>query len=138
MVEGSFGQHQLNWSADLSSLANDNLSLARGRDREIATALVAHVTGRTLTGLLWLAGAVAAFALGFLLVIVGEDGTIHAWALIAFFWSAALLAGAIHHFPGRVQPFDRYRCGAPRWPSLRGISPRIKEASSGRSVSQDT
>jgi len=42
-------------------------------------------------------------------VIVGEEGKIHAWALIAFFWSAALLAGAIHHFPGRVNTSYRHR-----------------------------
>ena len=67
------------------------------------------LTQRTLTGLLWLAGAVAAFALGFLLVIVGEDGKIHASALVAFFWSAALFAGAIHHFPRRVETSYRHR-----------------------------
>ena len=67
------------------------------------------LTRRTVTALLWFAEAIAVFALGFLLAIVGEDGKIHAWALIAFFWSAALLAGAIHHFPGRVNTSYRHR-----------------------------
>jgi hypothetical protein len=67
------------------------------------------LTRRTVTALLWFAEAIAVFALGFLLAIVGEDGKIHAWALIAFFWSAALLAGAIHHFPGGVNKSYRHR-----------------------------
>ena len=64
---------------------------------------------RTISTLLWLSGAGGAFALGCLLVIVADDGNIHAAALIAFFWTAALLAGAIHHFVGRADTSHRHR-----------------------------
>src|SRR5882757_5316959 len=44
----------------------------------------AMLTQRTVSTLLWLSGAGGAFALACLLVIVADDGNIHAAALIAF------------------------------------------------------
>src|SRR3981081_2630139 len=52
----------------------------------------AMLAQRTVSTVLWLSGAGGAFALGCLLLIVADDGNIHAAALIAFFWTAALLA----------------------------------------------
>jgi hypothetical protein len=68
----------------------------------------AMLAQRTVSTVLWLSGAGGAFALGCLLLIVADDGNIHAAALIAFFWTAALLAGAIHHSVGRADTSPRH------------------------------
>lgn len=50
-----------------------------------------------LSALPWLIGAAASFALSLLWVLGAQDGKVSAFALIAFMWSVALLAGCVHH-----------------------------------------
>jgi 4-amino-4-deoxy-L-arabinose transferase-like glycosyltransferase len=57
---------------------------------------------------LWLIGAAAALTLSTLWAIAASNGKVSAWALVAFVWSAALLAGLAHHLTQPDQ-LDRYR-----------------------------
>ena len=61
-----------------------------------------------LTALLWLLGAAGALALSTLWAIAAGSGKISAFALVVFVWSAALLAGLVHHITQQDQ-VDRYR-----------------------------
>lgn len=57
---------------------------------------------------LWGAAAAAALAVSVLAVAAAQDGKLGVWALVAFAWSAALLAGFGHHLT-QQDPISRYR-----------------------------
>jgi hypothetical protein len=61
-----------------------------------------------LTLLLWGVAAAAAFAVSALGVIAAQDGKLSVWALVAFAWSAAMLAGLGHHL-SQHDAATRYR-----------------------------
>ena len=53
----------------------------------------------TTTFLLWLLGAVAAFAISVTCLMTAANGKINAFALVPFVWTIALSAGALRCFP---------------------------------------
>jgi len=58
--------------------------------------------------LLGFAGAFGAIGLAAFLLPAGQTGQIGAWALVLFFWGAALLAALAQYIGQRQDPVDRY------------------------------
>ena len=65
-----------------------------------------------LTALLWLLGAAAAIAISALWALAAQDGQVNAFALVAFVWSVALLAGFVHHWRQARKPLREQPSGA--------------------------
>jgi hypothetical protein len=65
-------------------------------------------TGRKVTIALWALGAAIALALTGVSVLMAGEGLLPPWALVAFMWSAAMVAGLAHHLAA-PDPCTRYR-----------------------------
>jgi len=67
-------------------------------------------THRNLAAALWLLAAAAAFAIGASWAGEAQSGKISPWALVAFFWGAALVSVLIHYLSrGAEDALKRYR-----------------------------
>jgi hypothetical protein len=66
-------------------------------------------THRNLAAVLWLMAAAAAFAIGAMWAPDAQSGKLSPWALVAFFWGAALLSVLIHYLSQGPDALRRYR-----------------------------
>jgi uncharacterized membrane protein YbhN (UPF0104 family) len=66
-------------------------------------------TRRGLAAVLWLLAAAAAIGVAASWADDAQDGKITPWALVAFFWSAALVSVLIHYLAQGPDALRRYR-----------------------------
>src|SRR5262245_49722030 len=73
---------------------------------------------RGLAVALWVLAAAAAFAIGAAWADDARSGKITPWALVALFWSAALVSVLIHYLAQGPVLLSRYRHEPPAAPSV--------------------
>jgi hypothetical protein len=61
-----------------------------------------------LAALLWPVAVCAIIAVMGLWLVDTQSGKISAWAIVPFFWGAALLAGVVHYVGQLRDPIGRY------------------------------
>jgi hypothetical protein len=63
---------------------------------------------KILAAMLWPLAVLVAFAIGTMWVVDTQSGKISAWAILPFFWGAAVLAIVVHYLAQWRDPLNRY------------------------------